>query len=97
LPSTTNAILELAQEDAVAYLRDKRDQLKAEGLTVSAEVARGDPTAAIVTTAERIGADLIVLGTHGKAGWDAFWAGSVTPKIADRTRRHLLLVPVRGR
>ena len=97
LPSTTNAILELAQEDAVAYLRDKLDQLKAEGLTVSAEVARGDPTAAIVATAERIGADLIVLGTHGKAGWDAFWAGSVTPKIADRTRRHLLLVPVRGR
>ena len=97
LPSTTNAILELAQEDAVAYLRDKRDQLKAEGLAVSAEVARGDPTAAIVATAERIGADLIVLGTHGKAGWDAFWAGSVTPKIADRTQRHLLLVPVRGR
>jgi len=96
LPSTTNAILELAQEDAVAYLRDKRDQLKAEGLAVSAEVARGDPTAAIVATADRVSADLIVLGTHGKAGWDAFWAGSVTPKIADRTRRHLLLVPVRG-
>jgi nucleotide-binding universal stress UspA family protein len=96
LPSTTNAILELAQEDAVAYLRDKLDQLKAEGLTVSAEVARGDPTAAIVATADRISADLIVLGTHGKAGWDAFWAGSVTPRIADRTRRHLLLVPVRS-
>jgi nucleotide-binding universal stress UspA family protein len=96
LPSTTNAILELEQEDAVKYLRAKLDQLQAEGLTVSAEVARGDPTAAIVATAERIGVDLIVLGTHGKAGWDAFWAGSVTPKIADRTRRHLLLVPVRG-
>ena len=96
LPRATNAMLELAQEDAVAYLRGKIDQLQAAGVTVSAEVARGDPTAAIVATAERISADLIVLGTHGKAGWDAFWAGSVTPKIADRTRRHLLLVPVRA-
>jgi nucleotide-binding universal stress UspA family protein len=60
-------------------------------------VARGDALTVIVDTVRRINADLIVLGTHGKAGWDAFWAGSVTPKIADRTRRHLLLVPVRGR
>jgi nucleotide-binding universal stress UspA family protein len=57
---------------------------RADGLTVGAEVERGDPAAAIVATAERISADLIVLGTHGKAGWDAFRAGSITPRIADR-------------
>jgi nucleotide-binding universal stress UspA family protein len=94
LPSTMNAMLELAQEDAVAYLQDKLSQLQAEGITASAEVARGDPAAAIAITSERIGADLIVLGTHGKAGWSAFWAGSIAPKIADRARRHLLLAPV---
>ncbi len=96
LPGATSAILELSQQGAVEYLRAKIAQLQVEGLRVSAEVARGEPVAAIVATAERIGADLVVLGTHGKAGTDAFWSGSITPKIAGRTRRPLLLVPVRG-
>jgi nucleotide-binding universal stress UspA family protein len=37
--------------------------------------------------------DLIVLGTHGKAGINAFWAGSVAPKIVSQTRLPVLLVP----
>jgi len=37
---------------------------------------------------------MIVLGTHGKAGMDAFWAGSVGPKISGRSKLPLLLVPV---
>ena len=94
LPGTTSAMLELSQQGAVDYLRAKIDGLKQQGLTAAAEVARGDATSAIVATAERIGADMIVLGTHGKAGMDAFWSGSITPKIANRTRLPLLLVPV---
>jgi nucleotide-binding universal stress UspA family protein len=35
-----------------------------------------------------------VLGTHGKTAMDAFWSGSVTPKIATKTHLPLLLVPV---
>jgi nucleotide-binding universal stress UspA family protein len=87
-------MLELSQQGAVDYLRAKIDGLRQQGLTAAAEVARGDATSAIVATAERIGADLIVLGTHGKAGMDAFWSGSITPKIANRTHLPLLLVPV---
>ncbi|NMC80239.1 MAG: universal stress protein [Chloroflexi bacterium] len=38
--------------------------------------------------------DLIVVGTHGKAGLDAFWAGCVGAKISPLTAIPLLLVPV---
>jgi nucleotide-binding universal stress UspA family protein len=57
-------------------------------------VARGDPASTVAQIAERIGAGLIVLGTHGKAGTDAFWSGSTAPRIASKTSVPLLLVPV---
>ena len=68
--------------------------LQATGLTVKAAIRRGDPATAIVEAAYAAHADMIVLGTHGKAGMDAFWAGSISPKISGRSKLPLLLVPV---
>jgi nucleotide-binding universal stress UspA family protein len=95
LPGATREILELARQDAEGYLQRHVAWLQARGLSVTAEVCRGDPTAAIVATASAFGADLIVLGTHGRTGMDAFWSGSVTPKLSSRSKLPLLLVPVR--
>jgi len=55
----------------------------------------GDPAQEVVKSATNQKADLIVLGTHGKKGMDALWAGSVAPLIVDRTHLPILLVPVR--
>jgi nucleotide-binding universal stress UspA family protein len=96
LPGATTVLLDLAQQDAEEHLRRQVAQLLAAGLSVTAEVCRGDPATTIVSTARRVGADLIVLGTHGKTGLDAFWSGSVAPRISSRSRVPLLLVPVRG-
>ena len=46
LPTTTTAVLELAQRDAVEYLAGIRERLAKQGLATSASVARGDPPAA---------------------------------------------------
>jgi nucleotide-binding universal stress UspA family protein len=62
---------------------------------VTAEVQRGDPAALIVRAAERISADLVVLGTHGRTGLEAFWSESVAPQVISRAHTPLLLVPVR--
>jgi nucleotide-binding universal stress UspA family protein len=94
LPGTMSVMLDLAEESAEDYLRPLITRLHEAGLTVTAEVARGDPAATIVGIARRIQADLIVLGTHGKVGTAAFWAGSVAPRVSDRTTLPLLLVPV---
>jgi nucleotide-binding universal stress UspA family protein len=96
LPGTMTAVLEMAEENAEAYLRPVVTRLRDAGLTVTAEVARGDPASTIVSIAHQIKADLIVLGTHGKVGTAAFWAGSVAPRVSDRTRLPLLLVPIAG-
>ncbi len=94
LPHTMEALLDLSQDSAEEYLRDHLIRLQSAGLTATAEIARGDATAAIVAVLQRAGADLIALGTHGKTGLDAFWSGSVTPAITERSPVPLLLVPI---
>jgi nucleotide-binding universal stress UspA family protein len=94
LPSTMRAVLDLAQQDAAAYLARQMTALQATGLTVKAAIRRGDPASAVVKAADAAGADMIVMGTHGRAGMDAFWAGSISPKISGRSKLPLLLVPV---
>jgi nucleotide-binding universal stress UspA family protein len=93
LPGTTSVLLDLKQQSAVAYLQQQVNHLQTAGITTTAEVARGDPAKLIVRAAQQVKADLIVLGTHGKSNLDAFWSGSVTPKIAGHTHTPLLLVP----
>jgi nucleotide-binding universal stress UspA family protein len=94
LPRATNAMLELAQEHAEEYLRGHVARLQAMGVTVSAEVQRGDPSVIIVDAAHAAGADMIVLGTHGRTGLAAFWARSTAAKVSGRSDLALLLVPV---
>lgn len=94
LPGTVSTLLDMAAANAELYLRQHVALLEAEGQTVTVEVTRGDPASCIVSTALRSDVDLIVLGTHGKAGADAFWSESVAPKVSGRTKLPLLLVPV---
>jgi len=95
LPTATSALLDIAQQESEEYLGGLMARVQAVGLSVTAEVRRGDPAKTIVRTARRTQADLIVLGTHGKSGMDGFWSGSVAPQVSGRSHLPLLLVPVR--
>jgi nucleotide-binding universal stress UspA family protein len=94
LPGATTELLELSCQEAEAHLLELVKHLQVRGLPVTAEVARGDPATTIIRTSDRVQADMIVLGTHGKAGVDAFWSRSIAPKVLGRSRLPLLLVPV---
>ena len=94
LPATTQEMLVLAYEDAKSYLEALITRLSEEGINVSAEIRRGDSAEIIAKEAQGQGADLIVMGTVGRAGMDAFWSGSVAPKVSECTHLPLLLIPV---
>ena len=94
LPGATSALLNIMQAEAESYLRGQCKVLAESGQPVRGEIRRGDPVKAIVEVAERIGADLIVLSTHGRSRMDAFWSGSVTPRLATALDVPMLLVPV---
>ena len=84
----------LQEEHAREHFQGHLDEMIGEGIRTEAEIARGDPAQTIVNVAERCDADLIVLSTHRRAGIDAFWARSVAPNVARRTKVPLLLIPL---
>jgi len=94
LPSATTALLDMNCEEGELYLAELMGKLLDRNIPVTGEVQRGDPARQIVRSAKDFDADMIVLGTHSKKTMDAFWSGSVTPKIATQTHLPLLLVPV---
>jgi len=58
----------------------------------SVEAHTGDPRSAIIADAERFGADLIVMGTHGRRGIARMWLGSVAEQVARVAPCPVLLV-----
>jgi nucleotide-binding universal stress UspA family protein len=93
LPAATTALLEMEQEGAGTMLAEQAQPWQAKGVDVTWQVKRGDPPEQIVKAANESKASMIVLGTHGKAGIGAFWAGSVAPRLPGMTDLPLLLVP----
>ncbi|MBI1996583.1 MAG: universal stress protein [Deltaproteobacteria bacterium] len=57
----------------------------------------GAPHANIVELAEREGADLIVMSTHGRTGLDHMLMGSVTEKVVARAPCPVLSIPAMNR
>ena len=55
---------------------------EAGGLRITADVLDGFPKEAILQEADRWGADLIVVGSHGYRGIKRLWLGSVSLAVA---------------
>jgi len=70
-----------AQLEAECALRELSDDCPVKCGTVRHIVRVGDATGEIVGTAKRIGADLIVMATHGRTGWRHLVFGSVTEAV----------------
>ena len=94
LPGATRLNLELESDGARTYLDQRAAELKQGGVLADYETVRGDPARAIIASARRLSADLVVIGTHGRAGADAFWAGSVAARAVARIQAPLMLVPL---
>lgn len=95
LPGATRVKLEMDSASASDYVAARERELEAAGVHAESETSRGDPAGAIVKATRRLTADLVVMGTHGRAGTDAFWAGSVAAQVVARAKVPLLLVPLK--
>ena len=94
MPATAQALLDIQEENASEDLNQHAAEFRTDDIKVFAEVSRGDPARGIVKIAEISGANLIILTTHRRAGMGAFWARSVAPKVANKTKVPLLLIPL---
>jgi len=74
------------------YLDATQMRLASQGLTVDTRVLKGVPAIAIVDFAKSNGADLIVIGTHGRTGLGQLMLGSVANKVVHSAPCPVLLV-----
>jgi nucleotide-binding universal stress UspA family protein len=92
-PVTTAALLDVQVESAAEDLRALAEECRGKGIAATVEVRRGNPPQEIAHAAEKHRAQIIVLGTHGRSGINALWAGSVAPQMPGITQIPLLFVP----
>jgi nucleotide-binding universal stress UspA family protein len=85
--------LELRESEEIkkdrAYLDAVAAKLSADGFSVEAVLASGDPAKEITAAAAREHCDLIAMGTHGHRGMQDLIYGSVANEV-----RHQSMVPV---
>jgi nucleotide-binding universal stress UspA family protein len=93
MPGTADALLDISAEGAKSLLAERRAQAELLGLKASTDVLRGHPARVIVKAAGLLGSDLVILGTHGRSGMEAFWEGSVAHDVYSRSLLPLLLIP----
>lgn len=96
-PSATREALAQAETAADEYLEERRARFAARGIEAEALRRRGDPARQLARLARERGSDLLVLGTHGRAGTRAFWAESAAVRIIAAAKLPVLLVPSEGR
>jgi nucleotide-binding universal stress UspA family protein len=97
LPTSTGRMLEMAAEEAASYLEAQRQAVALQGINVSAELDRGDPAKVIAECAGREHSQLVVFATHGRAGMEAIWEGSVASRALSRVTVPVLLIPLARR
>lgn len=72
-----------------AYLEQVGAELAAEGLTVTVQLAKGDPADELIRVAEEGHVDLIAMSTHGHRFIADVLFGTTVTKV-----RHLVKIPV---
>jgi nucleotide-binding universal stress UspA family protein len=90
--SGAQTVLVTVTDDAAAgdaVLQKAREDL---GLEADVVRAPGDPAEAILSTADSVGADLIVVGNKGMTGAKRFLLGSVPNKISHHSNCNVLIV-----
>ncbi len=83
---------DVLRQNATTYLSQQAERLEAAGFQAEFEVRLGDAPEIIAETAERIGAKMIAMATHGYSGLRRWALGSVTDKVMHITNTPMLIV-----
>ena len=86
------------REDARAQLERFSAALekRVAGIRVRMHLVGGPPAAEICRLAEKVRADLVIVGSHGRTGLSRAMIGSVAENVARHAARPVLIVPVAG-
>ena len=77
----TADVVSRVMDDAEKRLAALKSEHKEHNVEISTEVHQGDPRESILAVAKTIGADIIVLGTHGRTSVGRWLIGSVAESV----------------
>jgi nucleotide-binding universal stress UspA family protein len=89
------ALPSLDREQVLAQTSAFAEAARAPGVAIEAIVREGSVAGEILERAARIEADLLVIGTHGRSGFDRLLLGSVTEKVLRQAGCPVMTVPAR--
>ncbi|NLA38582.1 MAG: universal stress protein [Methanomicrobiales archaeon] len=81
MDNTLEIIYSVLQKEGDEILESARNKVNAAGVSVATHLRQGHAGSQIVSLAEDLGVDLIILGSHGKSGVDRLFLGSVTDYV----------------
>lgn len=85
--------LSAARQEAQAAISTARQVFASQGLAAEGSVVEGHSTyQAILDTAQALGADLLVMGSHGRSGLEKLVLGSVTAQVLSHAHISVLVV-----
>jgi nucleotide-binding universal stress UspA family protein len=83
--------LDKVEEEVFADLSERTEAIKTRGIEVNVSVARSfSPFEAIMDKIADVGADIVVMGTHGRTGIGKLLMGSVAEKIVRHAPCHVM-------
>ena len=83
------------QTQAEALVARTAQLLRSHGFDVSTRVEQGEPKSQIIDTATKWGADLVIVGSHGRTGLERFLIGSVSDAVARHAPCSVEIVRIR--
>ena len=93
LGDSVRMLYPMTRDEILSELRRAVDAAGAGTLDVALATDAGDAAATIVDHAVRMATDLLVMGTHGRGGFDRLLLGSVTEKVLRKAPCPILTVP----
>ncbi len=94
-PSTTAELYDIRENQQQERLAQLENEFRDHGVReIESMHLRGEPATLILEIRRQKGADLILMGTHGRKGMDAVWQGSVASRILANAVIPILIVPL---
>lgn len=91
-----SALVQASIDQVIAHERELLDPVvrghRDAGRLSSVVTETGEPVDVILATADKLGADLIVVGTHGRRGISRLMLGSVAEQVARRALCPVMLI-----
>jgi nucleotide-binding universal stress UspA family protein len=92
MDNTWEVMLSMLEKEGHTALNNAKSKAEAKGVSVNIHLKQGHAGSEIVKTAENTGADLVVVGSHGKSNVDRLLLGSVSGYVVSNCGNAVLVV-----